>query len=504
MKPTKNSIYILLLTVLGFSCNLEELDVNPNSPTEVAPGPLFTNVLLRTAGETGTSRRGSIGYCMMMVQQTATLKTDDLEGDKYLASNNVSQLFNFTYSTLAKNIEAVIAMVKEDPAQANLYGAIRIWKVLVYHRVTDLYGDVPYFEAGAGYNQQVYFPKYDAQEEIYMHMLKELEEASALLATDDQSIADADFIYDGDIARWKRLANSLMLRLAMRLVKKDPAKAEEWTKKALAGGVMDSNADDCMIRHESTREVNSNPAAFAFFKFDLVKLGDIKISKTLMDYLKQTGDPRISVYCSLPDGDSDPAMQKGLPNGYDITTIDNFEPSADLTTFSNPNIASFLDLSAPTVLLTWSETELLRAEAAARGWTGENAAEHYAKGLEASMKQQAVYGEAGMIEASAITGFITANPYPSGGTLEEQLRQINVQYWVATFMNGFESYANWRRTGYPELVPVNYNNNASNGTIPRRLMYPIAEYSANGSNLKTAIDRQGVDKFTTRIWWDQE
>jgi hypothetical protein len=149
-------------------------------------------------------------------------------------------------------------------------------------------------------------------------------------------------------------------------------------------------------------------------------------------------------------------------------------------------------------LITYAQNELLLAEAAKRGWNvGASAATHYANGVTAAMEQLAQYDASASIGAAAITAYLTAHPYA------DTYDQINTQYWAACFLDWYEAWANWRRSGFPALAPVNYVGNATGGQIPRRMLYPASESSANGANYADAISRQGANTFTTRVWWDK-
>ncbi|AOM80584.1 SusD/RagB family nutrient-binding outer membrane lipoprotein [Pedobacter steynii] len=500
----QKTLYIAALWILlGTSCtkDLEEMNINPNQPTKVEPGPLFTALELRQAG-TSVARRSNVGFGMMMVQQTATTKIDDLEGDKYLQTESAALLFNEEYGVPVVNMAMLIDMLKKDPQKINLYAAARIWKVMQMHRLTDAYGDVPYSQAGQGFLQQIYKPVYDKQSDIYGDMLNELEQATKSFDASKATFGAADIIYQGKIEQWKRLGNSLMLRLALRLIKVDPAMSKQWALKAIQGGVMQNNADICFMKHTGPQQELSNPIAFDFQKFDLIRAGDIKMGKTFMDYLKATNDPRLGVYSSLPNGNNDPVVQKGLPNGFNATTIAGTPGGGDLNTYSTFNVNTILPLTTPTFFITYAETELMLAEAAARQWTSDQAATHYRAAVEASMDQQKLYGKT--IAGTEVTDYLsTGNPFPAGAGLAQQLKTINEQYWVVTFLNGWESYANWRRTGIPQLTPVNYPGNVTAGTIPRRFTFPRNEYSTNGENVRKAIAQQGPDAYTTRVWWDK-
>lgn len=492
----------LLFSLSSCTDDFEALNTNPNQPSSVEPAPLFTAMQLRISG-VGSTRRGSIGFGMMMTQQTATLKIDDLEGDKYLQSESAAVLFNESYSVNVVNLTTLLDMIKDDPDQINRYAASRILWVMQMHKLTDAYGDIPYSEAGKGFLEQIYTPKYDRQADIYAHMLQELDEAVNSFDGSKATFGEADLYYGGDIEKWKKLGNSLMLRLALRMTKVDPDNAKTWASKAVAKGVMTDESDICFIKHEGTLEEIANPVAFDFLKFDLVRVGDIKVSQRFVDYLKESNDPRLSAYCSLPNGDNDPAKQKGLPNGYDATTIENYPGGADLDTYSTFNTRTLLALDAVNVQFSYAEVELMLAEVASRGWIGGNAADHYRAAVTASMKQQQLFGHT--ISQQQIDAYLaTGKPFNGNAPVADQLKLINEQYWVATFLNGWESYANWRRTGIPELTPINYPGNVTSGAIPRRLTFPRTEYGTNGENLQEAISRQGADNYTTRVWWDAE
>ena len=146
---------------------------------------------------------------------------------------------------------------------------------------------------------------------------------------------------------------------------------------------------------------------------------------------------------------------------------------------------------------------LLLAEAAARGWYGGDAAAAFASGITVSMHNWTLFGGGGVISNEDINTYLAAHTFNAGATLPEKLNQIHTQMWVTLFLDEQEGWANWRRTGYPALVPVNVPGNITNGTIPRRLIYPPSEESVNSANYQAAVDRQGPNDFVTRIWWDK-
>ena len=226
---------------------------------------------------------------------------------------------------------------------------------------------------------------------------------------------------------------------------------------------------------------------------------DEKISTTFLNFLMNTNDPRLDIICKKGSSNT---VHYGMPNGYDYNTIKDYEGisgDVDLEIYSdiNPLIVVY---SAPLVFLTYAEVEFMLAEAAERNWGATDAQSHYEDGVRAAMHLYSIYDLSLDISDADIDTYLTANPYnPATG-----LEQIGEQYWVVNWLNFYEAYANWRRTGYPVLTPVNYPGNESNGQIPRRVRYPSSEYSVNPDNLAAAVAAMGPDAFTTRVWWDKE
>ncbi|MDD2497652.1 MAG: SusD/RagB family nutrient-binding outer membrane lipoprotein [Desulfitobacteriaceae bacterium] len=480
--------------------DLKDLNINPKTSDEMSDGYLFTYALNVTGGRQYTAKRVNLFLCSTFIQQFANLSTGDYGvGDKYLYSNTFcSAYFDESYPQAVKELTMLIHKLKDDPEMVNNLSMARIWRAVVFHVITDLYGDVPYSEAGLGYLSQNYTPKYDTQQSIYADMLKELEEAVAAFDTSKPNWGAADLIYGGDIAKWKKFGYSMMLRLGMRMSKVDPSSAAGWVQKAVAGGVMIDNDDIAFVpRSESgSREYNQNPNSWPFHETDW----DEKISKTLIDFMLETNDPRIDVMFEKGSANT---VHYGMPNGYDHSTIKAYEglendEELDLNIYSDVN-PILVNLGAPLIYMTYAEVEFMLAEASERGWGGvTNAKSHYDKGVKAAMQMFTLYDPSLSVSDEAVNTYLAANPYNSSSGFE----LIGEQYWIATWMNFYESYSNWRRTGYPVLTPVNYPGNESNGQIPRRIRYSSSEYSVNPSNLAEAISSMGADAFTTRVWWD--
>lgn len=178
--------YILKITTLLFtlafitSCDFEDKNISPNSSGTIKPGPLLTYTQLNTSNE-GLAKRTQVGYCMMMVQQTASLDLNEMAGDKYLETETLGIFFTTMYSTVIKNLQELINLVEDDGTMVNTYAVALIWKSYLFHRITDLYGDVPYSEAGNGYRTQNFYPKYDRQSDIYAGLVSDIEKGLSLL-----------------------------------------------------------------------------------------------------------------------------------------------------------------------------------------------------------------------------------------------------------------------------------------------------------------------------------
>lgn len=484
------------------SCDFDEKNIDPNSNTSIEPGPLLTYTQLNTT-TSGQTKNIQVGTCMMMVQQAASLYTTESAGDKYYQMSSASNsLFNDTYTMCIKNWRELMVCASKDAKYENILAAAKIWGAYLFQRMTDLYGDVPYSEAGWGYYMQIYTPKYDRQEDIYNDLINEIRTAITSLSSDKSAIA-GDVFFDGDIDKWKRFGNSMLLRLAMRLSKVNPDKAKVVALEAISGGIMKDATDACIVKHISGgRDALKNPLSLRYEIDKTIQEDKVKVGKTFVDYLQTTNDPRLSVFCSLKDGNNIDHLQVGLPNGYDNNTIGGYVDFPGIENISNFNINTILKMDAPTIFLLASESKLLHAEAVLLNWISGDANALYEDAIRTSMEEQKVLYNV-TIPEDAITAYLNQNLFANASSTTSKLQILGEQYWVTTFMNGYESYANWRRTGYPVLTPVNYPGNESDGTIPRRLPYATDEYAINKDNVLQANNNQGSDKVTTRMWWDK-
>ncbi|HSC40624.1 MAG TPA: SusD/RagB family nutrient-binding outer membrane lipoprotein, partial [Chitinophagaceae bacterium] len=416
------------------------------------------------------------------------------------------------YQGVIKNTHDAIVKAKDMSSRTNMYNMARIFQAYAFMVLTDEYGDIPYVQGGAGFTDQVFFPKYDKQSDIYTDIIKELTEASAALNAGG-TIESSDLLYAGNIARWKKFANSLLLRAGMRLVKVDAARAQSVASAAIAAGVITDNADDAYIRHDANY---TNPLGNGL---NGSEAANFYLTKPFVDRLKASNDPRLPAIAvryvgatsgggqTAAAGNTTAAVQVGMPMGYDNGTIVGKATADGLASFydySQADRRRILKISSPMFLVTASQNLLLMAEARFRNWTTTStAAQYFSDGIKAHMDQMALYDPACAVSSAARDTYAAGNPLNTGTELD----QINSQYWISSFLNGPEAFANFRRSGFPALTPNPYgqpnNPDVPNGTFMRRLTYPTSEISVNNVNYQEAVSRQGADKLSTKIWWDK-
>ena len=533
-------IYIFFATALFSTGCTKDFDEINTDPTRSSPNNFDPNYFLASSqweyinsisGYTGAILFQS-GWVQLFASTSSGAANYYSNADKYVPSGNTNDYMGRSWNTgfrSASLASEVINLTSENPNQVNLTNAAVIMKVLNAQNLADRYGDIPYSQALQA-KSNVTLPVYDRQEDVYKAMLSDLD--AALLKMDPSKpgpTADI-FPYNGDVAQWKKFGYSLMLRIAMRLVKADAGTAKTYAEKAAAGGTMASVADDAyVLSNEANGYRNPNAAALNV----VGDLYEVRWSKTLIDYLKSKDDPRLGVIAEVPvegltgnqtvglAGNSNPAVQIGMPNGYDLnggaTDISNAPgypggngSGANFTPigkYSRPRNVLYGNYDSPVFVLTYAESELLLAEAAVRGWNvgGVTAAQHYANGVAGGLQSLAAFGPAGVIDAVTANAYAAAHPLDVS-SMESAIKMINEQYWATTgtLLNFVEAWNNWKRSGYPVLQNVTYPGSFSGGIIPRRQPYPTTEATLNGANYADAINRlTGGDTWTGKVWWDK-
>jgi hypothetical protein len=529
------SIYLIPIACIilaAASCKKELADTNTN-PNQVLANKYDPNLLLTTVqlmysgpldygGSQWATKWGAVGC---FIQHTASTSTGFYYGDKYLNNAGaMGEMFQDSYTSDVQPVVELFTLTANNPKYRNLHQMARIMKAMIFEQITDLYGDIPYKQAGLGYFTRNFTPVYDKQQDIYTDLLKEVSQATdSLTESGDKPTGDILYSQAGDqIGQWKKFGNSLLLRMAMRLTKVDPTTAKKYVAQVV-GKTMTSNNDNAIVQHQDGVPLTANRDAVEIFGNDST---DFRLSKTYIDNMQVNSDPRLPVvawiYTTTTDDDGNVTVftdnsvehQIGMPSGYivggnvpslDITKLDTplYSPHLGIHGYSTVN-GNILNTAAPDLILTYAETEFLLADASNR-WAGiaGNAGTHYGNGVLAAITQLSAYGDAATIDPGDAQTYLDANPYL--GNTAVGLAQINTQYWLCTLMDEYEGYANWRRSGdLPKLKPVNYPGNVTGVTIPRRLNYPQNQKITNLTNYNAAVARlAGGDKITSRIWWDK-
>ena len=504
---SKILILSTLLSFLASSCDKGFDDLNVNRTAALAVNPVFTlnNATINTSFPSGT-----ILYEIGIVQQLVSPNSGVLVGANFNQDirENTQQNWQRYYRSVIRNTYDVINTTKALPARANLYNMARILQSYAFLVLTDTYGDIPYSEAGKGYTEQISLPKYESQQIVYAGIIKELNEATAALDA-SKTIETADVLYGGNVNLWKKFGNSVLLRVGMRLTKIDVTQAQQLVQKAFQAGVIELNTENAFIKHDANY-LNAIGGLL-----NSTESSNIYLAAPFVNYLQQTNDPRLRSialrYVGAKSGveqtssrsTSEPNLQIGMPFGFDNGSISSEVTKSKLASFydyTQVDRTRMAKSTSPMFLVTAAQTQLLLAEAAQRGWiTGTTAEAFFNRGVKLHMEQMAIYDANSTVSASAIDAYQKANPYIASTALE----QINTQYWIASFLNGPEAFANFRRSGFPNLSPNPYPGKGIKGNFIRRLTYPNSEISVNSANVKEAITRIGADDLDTKVWWDK-
>ena len=417
--------------------------------------------------------------------------------------------------TLYSNL-AELQNITDDPLTISI---AKIIKVAAMLRVTDTYGPIPYSQIGQGGKLTV---AYDSQEQVYMTMFSELDEVITTLTENRlASISqNADPVYDGTAIKWCKFANSLKLRMAMRIAYVDPVNSKKFAEEAVSHeiGVFTSNADNAMLRPVAFGE-KGNPLYNAI-KYNqpqgCVTGGDTHAAADIICYMNGYNDPRRPEYF-IPSEFEDKEWV-GIRVRVEKPALNSVGRK-----YSGVNLTP----TDPIVWMNAAEVAFLKAEAVAVfGYNmGGSAGDFYNEGVRLSFDEHGVGGYDAYIndEVSKPETYIDpaglysyADPlsqltikWDDAADIEAKQERIIIQKWIANYNNGNESWADHRRTGYPKLIPASDNGNKSNGEVDsvigaRRMRYPLAEYTNNGENVNAAKAQYlgGKDNMSVRLWWD--
>jgi hypothetical protein len=519
MKKTIIYISIVALIFLATGCTKDftDLNTNPYKPTDEAltrdflgVGGFFQqlqmNIYLYDGLQTEQNLTGD-AFAQYMVPPTP------FAGNK----NNVTYKYVWTgdqWNNSYNNTMSVILNYKNKKVDV-LYPQFWAWatvlKIFTMQRTTDYYGPIIYSNYGSTASEI----DYDDQKTVYYSFFSELDAAVDTLTkyadAKNKSFTNFDLAYKGAISNWVKAANSLRLRLAIRISKVDPAKAKTEAEKAISQkyGVIENVSDNF--------NVTSNKGhALGMISIDW---GDTRMSATMESIMKGYKDPRMAVDFQ-PSSDV-PGDYKGIRQGIDISSKSTYEGYSPVN--------SYYKSTNQLQIMTAAEIYLIRAEGVLRGWNmgGGTAQQYYEAGVKSSFDQWQVSGYTTYINdaTSTFSDYVdthnATNNFSASSnvtikwdeslTNEQKLEKVITQKWLAMFPDGIEAWAEFRRTGYPKLIPVVVNN--SGGSIitsdfVRRVIYPSSEYDNNNAAVtKAAATLSGTngisgDKGGSRVWWD--
>ena len=557
MRQSKYITIITMACALFFaSCSdeyMENMNTDPSKAATIDPNAQLTTAQLQTYGDLSMMEIYRNYHYAFTQQLMGCWNTTNYGGRHTLDNNEMSRIWTSFYTQSLKNIIDAQYRTAEDAEKVNINSVLRIYRVYLMSIITDTYGDAPFSEAGLGFLEGKFNPKYDKQEDIYNSFFLELEDAVNKIDPTKDKVT-GDLIYAGDVTKWQQLANSLRLRFAMRISNVNPTKAQTEFENALAanGGVITDASSDALIKYmtiafsfgqEAYSDYRGNSLSQLLFGNDPAN-NPSYLCSTFFNQLYNSGDPRtfkISrcyydglMSATSPDNRVDitqEMIEKGIafsprdpgayswepwPTGYDSDicaelAVNNPSVTATMAREVEPKLANnFLKSDNPGVVMTSAEVKFLMAEATVKKWNvGSVSAEDlYKQGVRAAMDFLTDnYGCTATIDAE-FDAFIQ-DKGAFGHTDNQKLEAINTQAWILHFTNPAECWANVRRSGYPKLKsPAEYGfgQYLTGGTeIPVRLCYPVLESSYNKKSYNEAIERMGgTDNWHSLLWWDTE
>ncbi|NDO61459.1 MULTISPECIES: SusD/RagB family nutrient-binding outer membrane lipoprotein [Bacteroides] len=557
MRQSKYITIITMACALFFaSCSdeyMENMNTDPSKAATIDPNAQLTTAQLQTYGDLSMMEIYRNYHYAFTQQLMGCWNTTNYGGRHTLDNNEMSRIWTSFYTQSLKNIIDAQYRTAEDAEKVNINSVLRIYRVYLMSIITDTYGDAPFSEAGLGFLEGKFNPKYDKQEDIYNAFFLELEDAVNKIDPTKDKVT-GDLIYAGDVTKWQQLANSLRLRFAMRISNVNPTKAQTEFENALAanGGVITDASSDALIKYmtiafsfgqEAYSDYRGNSLSQLLFGNDPAN-NPSYLCSTFFNQLYNSGDPRtfkISrcyydglMSATSPDNRVDitqEMIEKGIdfsprdpgayswepwPTGYDShicaeLAVNNPSVTATMAREVEPKLANnFLKSDNPGVVMTSAEVKFLMAEATVKKWNvGSVSAEDlYKQGVRAAMDFLTDnYGCTATTDAE-FDAFIQ-DKGAFGHTDNQKLEAINTQAWILHFTNPAECWANVRRSGYPKLKsPAEYGfgQYLTGGTeIPVRLCYPVLESSYNKKSYNEAIERMGgTDNWHCLLWWDTE
>ncbi|AKD02213.1 SusD/RagB family nutrient-binding outer membrane lipoprotein [Pontibacter korlensis] len=483
------ALAVLLAFSLGSTACEDYLDINvdPNNP------PTSTPELTLPAGQ------GELAYVLgnqfqfmgnffaqHWTQAGAANQYCDLELYQITSSDYDARVWGELYAGALNDF----LFVSQQAAEEGDLGAQAIGEIMQVYTmqvITDAWGDVPYTASLAGLENAN--PEYQPQEEIYDGLIDQLNTALALIDEGGSTdIGASDLVYGGDLDLWRRFANTLKLRIYLRQAYVRPEVAQSGIQEMYASGAQFLQMGETGDVEFADQTQNRNP----FYQTQVVFRGgvDVVASNTALNYLQETGDPRIDQFYAPAQTGPNAGSFVGVDQGVECTPERTGNQS---NTVSKPGPAVASPATA-VPFISAAESYFLQAEAVARGWTGAaggDASELYAQGIRASFDY---LGE----DVSQVDQLLQqeAVAYPTGGSVEEQVEQIITQKWLSfNGVQGFEAWTEVRRTGYPSFIEPSAASTLGTDLIPKRLVYPNTEAIRNQNY-------PGLVEISVPVWWD--
>lgn len=539
---------------------LSNINTDKTKVSNLDPNAQLTTALLQTYGDFSlmdTYRNYITGFTQHFA---GGWNVTNYAGSNFAEDDLSRRIWDRYYEISIKNLVDAIHKSEDKP---NLNAALRIHRVYLTAVLADIYGDVPASEAGLGYISGISTPKYDTVEELYNWFFEELTACEALLGTGTDNISGDVTSMGGDVAQWKKYANALRMRYAMRISDVNPQKAQDEFEKAVAAGAISSAADDVYIKYadspytyyDGANDYDFRTNALSEILYGQDATSPTFVSSTLFYQMQRTADPRLYRICRhyynikrsqvKPDKEENIDLtdevlayfertQTGeepcnpgaawhsdwmnVPATSELPTLQK-KADMDANTYDNSDFRARamrpqlnIDFEMPNTpgdLMSYAEVEFLLAEAKTKGWNVSGDAEsHYEAGVRASMQLlNNHYLTSNKISDDEINAFIAHNPL--GDNPKET---INTQAWILHMMNPSEAWANMRRSDYPAILDRTRLGIFTNGftytdadlSMPNRLRYPELEAQYNSASYKAAIERMGgTDNWHSKLYWDK-
>ncbi|MET0635292.1 MAG: SusD/RagB family nutrient-binding outer membrane lipoprotein [Chitinophagaceae bacterium] len=486
------NIVALAVIVLCIGCTrkFEELNTDPNRPTGITPGVILGQLQYRIVNTAINQGRFFTHELMQVDVPRASTGAGGLH--RYVIQPGAAVWSDFyRYLTDIQDIYNIAAGLNDN----NYMGIALVYKCWAYSILTDLYGDVPFSQATKG-TEGTFLPAFDKQKDIYVRLLNDLDTANVLFNTTKGLTFGGDIVYDAnaasgagaEILKWKKFANSLKLRLLLRIIKRDgEINVTEQISQMLADPakypLFTGNADDAILKYPGT-----TPYFNPFYLTRQLEWRDGNyFSKYFIDHLNVVSDPRLAIWATRVTVNGNSVYQ-GIESGYPTTV--SYPVGANS---SYPDaLKTFTSLG---IMMTYAELEFIEAELALKGFaTGKTPAQHYEAGIAASIKQWGAEMPAGFLSQPGIL-------YDASAPVETQLEMIIQQKYYAFFFNDYQSWFEKRRTGYP-VLPIGAGVPVEN-KFPSRVPYPTYLQSLNPASLADAVKSMGGDDTNIKVWWDK-